>query len=344
MLEAALLVLGVVMIVFIAEYFGLQQILASLAGAKLSLVAVAVGIQLLLLAFTASRLMVISRKYARLGFMEAFNTSLVGMFVGFLSPLARLGGEPVKIYMMKDRIVAEKGSAVVALDVLSEVISLYIVVIASVFFLYKDIPAELSPAVLVFLAVSAFLTLVFVKVCTNRDWLDSVVGFFAKIPKFGVLKERDYAARFYDSFHELSNDKGSMLSVLGISIAMKFLEFARMWVVLLALGQAVPFKVIVLIWIVFLVLSTVPWLPGGLGLVEGGMILALIQLGLTQHVAGSAIILDRFISYWLILLAGFAAVWFNPNITYRFLRKLKYSGVSEGHRESQATVKNENQL
>ncbi|MBI2578201.1 MAG: flippase-like domain-containing protein [Candidatus Aenigmarchaeota archaeon] len=323
MLEAALLVLGIAMIIFIAEFFGLQQILAALAGANFGIVAIAVSIQALLLAFTALRLMVISRKYARLGFLEAFNTSLVGMFVGFLSPLARLGGEPVKIYMMKDKITPEKGSAVIAVDVLAEVISLYIVVIASVFFLYKDIPGELSPAVLVFLAVSAFLTLVFIKVCTNREWLDSVVGAVSKIPKFGVLKERDYAARFYGSFHELSSDKKTMFSVLGISISMKFLEFARMWLVLLALGQVVSFKVVVLIWVVFLVLSAVPWLPGGLGLVEGGMILALIQLGLTQHIAGSAIILDRFISYWLVVVAGFAAVWFNPKITYRFLRRLK---------------------
>ncbi|MBI4018544.1 MAG: flippase-like domain-containing protein [Candidatus Aenigmarchaeota archaeon] len=323
MLELALLILGAVSIFFIAEFFGLEQILAGLAGADPLIAAAAVVAQVLLLSLTALRLMVISRKYARLGFLEAMNASLIGMFVSAVSPLARLGGEPAKVYLLKDKISAEKGSAVIAVDVLAEVISLYIVIMASVVFLQNDIPSQLSPAILPFLIISVFLTVVFVKICTNREWLDGIIGFVSRIPKFSVLKERDYAQRFHESFGELARDGRSMLSVLLISLVMKLLEFARMWLVILALGQLVPFKVVVAVWLVLLVLSAVPWLPGGLGLVEGGMILALVQLGVAPHVAGSAILLDRFISFWLVIAAGFAAVWLNPAITYRFLRKLK---------------------
>lgn len=323
MLEAVLLILGFVLILFLAEVFGLQGILTSLAGADMRFVALAVLMQAMLLGLMAARLMLLTRRYSSLGFAKAFYISLVGTFVGFLSPLARLGGEPVKVYLMKDKIAADKGSAAIAMDILAELISLFIVVMVSLFFLQKELPDDISRAVLPFLTVSAFLTLVFVKVCTNREWLESTVNAVSRIPRLHALKEKNYATRFYKSFKALSADKPGMLFVLLISVAMKFLEFARLWLVVLSLGYVLGFKSVVLLWIVFLVLSAVPWLPGGLGLVEGGMILLLIQMGLAPHTAGSAIILDRLISYWLVLLAGFAAVWFTPDVTYRFLRKLQ---------------------
>jgi uncharacterized protein (TIRG00374 family) len=51
-------------------------------------------------------------------------------------------------------------------------------------------------------------------------------------------------------------------------------------------------------------LTTIPALPGGLVLVEGGIIAVLVFFGLTASQALSVAILDRLISYWSLIAVG----------------------------------------
>ena len=59
-----------------------------------------------------------------------------------------------------------------------------------------------------------------------------------------------------------------------------------------------------IIWAVLLILSMIPWLPGGLGLVEFGGIYVFIMFGIQKGVAASGMFIDRFISFWFIVLLG----------------------------------------
>jgi glycosyltransferase 2 family protein len=61
-----------------------------------------------------------------------------------------------------------------------------------------------------------------------------------------------------------------------------------------------------LIALVAALLTTVPFLPGGLGLVEAGMIGVLITVGgVTNSAAASITLLDRSISYGSLVIVGF---------------------------------------
>jgi uncharacterized protein (TIRG00374 family) len=51
-------------------------------------------------------------------------------------------------------------------------------------------------------------------------------------------------------------------------------------------------------------LTTIPALPGGLVLVEGGIIAVLVFFGLSASQAFSVAILDRLISYWSLIGVG----------------------------------------
>ena len=53
-------------------------------------------------------------------------------------------------------------------------------------------------------------------------------------------------------------------------------------------------------------LFLVPWLPGNLGLIEFGTAGALTLLGVTGTAAAGGVLLDRFISFWLVLVIGLA--------------------------------------
>jgi uncharacterized protein (TIRG00374 family) len=86
------------------------------------------------------------------------------------------------------------------------------------------------------------------------------------------------------------------------------LEAGRLGLVVFALGYGNQLGIsqFVLIALVAALLTTVPFLPGGLGLVEAGMVGVLIAVGgVGQQVAISIALLDRSISYGSLVVFGF---------------------------------------
>jgi uncharacterized membrane protein YbhN (UPF0104 family) len=86
------------------------------------------------------------------------------------------------------------------------------------------------------------------------------------------------------------------------------LESARLAFVVFALGYGsqLTWSQFMLVALVAALLTTVPFLPGGLGLVEAGMVGVLIAVaGVGQQVAVSIALLDRSISYGSVVVFGF---------------------------------------
>ncbi|MBI2232330.1 MAG: flippase-like domain-containing protein [Candidatus Aenigmarchaeota archaeon] len=316
------LIAGLVLIIAVMGFFGLSEIAAVLLNANYGYILIAVGIEIAFLLLLALRLKIISSRFKALPFKDAFSTNTTGIFVGFLSPLARIGGEPVKIYLLKDKIGATKSSAIVAIDTLVEVFSLYITIAVAVSLLSGNIPQPLFSSLFVFLFLSIYASIIFLKICSDKRWLEGIIRWLSRFRRFSKLKEKDYAGMFHSSFRLLLTDKKMLVASFSISILTKILEFLRLWIILLALGQHVPLDLIVLFWAFLLILSAIPFLPGGLGLIEGGGTLALVWIGIEKSVAASAVLIDRLVSYWLVLLIGLIIIW-RSKYTYRFLKKLK---------------------
>jgi uncharacterized protein (TIRG00374 family) len=86
------------------------------------------------------------------------------------------------------------------------------------------------------------------------------------------------------------------------------LESARLAFVVFALGYGnqLTWSQFMLVALVAALLTTVPFLPGGLGLVEAGMVGVLIAVaGVGQQAAVSIALLDRSISYGSVVVFGF---------------------------------------
>jgi glycosyltransferase 2 family protein len=115
---------------------------------------------------------------------------------------------------------------------------------------------------------------------------------------------RGQAARFKSG---LLNAFGANLPLLiGMTILVWLAESSRLYLVI----QALPLHVslnpaqVMFIALVASLLTTIPALPGGLVLVEGGIIAVLLSFGLTSSQGLSVAILDRLISYWSLILIG----------------------------------------
>ena len=309
MLSVILLAAGIAATVLIAGYFGFSDIIAVVQGANINYIALAVLMQMATLAMMALRLKVISKPKGNIGMVHAFRVTISGMAMNLLTPVAKIGGEPLKVYLLKKKLGASESSAIVSIDTITEIISSFLTVLLIFFMFIKFLPAALFIYFVVFFVVAiAFIAFTF-KLFTDVSWLNKTVGWFIrKISRYRKVDEMDYAKIFHGVFMGLIRNRRLMVQALSMSFAMKILEFARMWLVFLALGTVLPFDVVLIIWAVLLILSMIPWLPGGLGLVEFGGISVFILFGIQNGVAASGVLIDRFISFWLILIMGLA-IW-----------------------------------
>ena len=108
--------------------------------------------------------------------------------------------------------------------------------------------------------------------------------------------------RFQEGFVQAP---GNLPLLFAITAGLWLFESARLYLVLHALPlQALSLTQISLVALVGSALTAVPGLPGGVALVEGGIIAVLIYFGMSAAAALSVALLDRAINYWSVLLLG----------------------------------------
>jgi hypothetical protein len=73
---------------------------------------------------------------------------------------------------------------------------------------------------------------------------------------------------------------------------------------ILALGGAVPWRSLLLVYGLATLVGSLGITPGGLGLVEGTLCLGLVSTGLPAAVALAAVLMYRIVSFWLVMAAG----------------------------------------
>ena len=113
-----------------------------------------------------------------------------------------------------------------------------------------------------------------------------------------------HAGRFKGGL--LNAFRANLPLLVALTVAVWVAESARLYLVIqaLPLHLALTPPQVMFIALVASLLTTIPALPGGLVIVEGGIIAVLISFGLTSSEGLSVAILDRLISYWSLILVG----------------------------------------
>jgi uncharacterized protein (TIRG00374 family) len=101
-------------------------------------------------------------------------------------------------------------------------------------------------------------------------------------------------------------DKQLLRRVLGWATANWLLDALSLWVFLRAFGGEVGFDGLIVAFGIANVFSVIPVTPGGLGLIEGIYIPALVGFGLTRRTATVGVLSYRVAQYWLPILVGWA--------------------------------------
>ena len=241
---------------------------------------------------------------------------LVGLAINNLTPSGRGGGEPVRAYILSKEsgypfeetfatVVADR-----ALDTFPFVVLAAITIAAMAIYFNVD-TWLLIVMVLAVIAIVAVL-IVLIYMCINpgfgkrvEGWILSLVRrFYKKNSDDLEMKIHDAVFGFQETMRLLISNKKVLSYTIPLSFFVWIMEILRVYFVFLAFGAQVNLIVIGEVFIVACLVGMIPLLPGGLGAVDGMMILFYSAAGITTSVSAAATVIERLISFWMPTIMG----------------------------------------
>jgi uncharacterized protein (TIRG00374 family) len=231
-------------------------------------------------------------------FGKLFHIIILAWFANCVLP-AKMG-DFYRAYLMRrqTRVSGSKALGTIfserALDFL---VLMTLLVISGLISFNLAVPQRFRLALVVGLLISLALLAVLAALRFSRTLSNSLAGLLPE-------QVRERAGRFrrglVSAFH------GQIPLLLGLTVTVWLAESARLYLVVLALPLHVSLNPaqVMFIALVASLLTTIPALPGGLVLVEGGIIAVLAFFGMSTGQAFTVAILDRIISYWSLIVIG----------------------------------------
>jgi uncharacterized protein (TIRG00374 family) len=113
------------------------------------------------------------------------------------------------------------------------------------------------------------------------------------------------ALEFVSTFRLAVHAPGGMAVALGFALGVRIIEAVRIYVLFKAFGIGVPAYALILIESAWFFISPFMATPGGIGAVESGKTaLYAMVLGLSVPSVAPVVFVDRFITFWLMILVG----------------------------------------
>ncbi|MEN6329120.1 MAG: UPF0104 family protein [Methanobacteriaceae archaeon] len=268
--------------------------------------------------------------------LHLFPMLLVGLAVNNITPSARGGGEPVRGYILSKYTASsfEKSFATViadrALDTIPFIVLSIITIVAAASHLNLPRYALYSIIIAVVVLAAGFLVLLYMSFNLEFGrrvsiWVTRVIKKFSR-KKHSHLEEKALKAihSFQNSMRTMGKDKNVLIYGLTLSFLIWFLEILRVYIIFAAFNVEVSFLVIAEVFIISTLIGFIPLLPGGLGAVDGLMIILFTAAGIPSSISAAATIVERFISFWMTTLLGLAFLpYFGASVVEKVFKKNK---------------------
>ena len=263
---------------------------------------------------------------------------LVGLAVNNITPSGRGGGEPVRAYILareKNYPMEDTFATVVAdraLDTFPFIVLAVITIIAMI--LYFDIASWLITVMILAVIAIVAILLILIYMCINPNFGNRVEGWILNlVRKFYKKNNDEFESKIHEVIFGFQNTMKGLISnkkVLYYTIPLSFLiwifEIIRVYFVFLAFGANVNFIVIGEVFIVASLVGMIPLLPGGLGAVDGLMIVFYTSAGVSASISAAATVIERLISFWMATIIGLVIL---PYYGSSILDKISFSSSSD---------------
>ncbi|MBU0760835.1 MAG: flippase-like domain-containing protein [Nanoarchaeota archaeon] len=241
-----------------------------------------------------------------------------GVFVNTLTPGTGIGGEAVRAYYVgkKYKRPQTKLLGYIAADATFNAIVFFLFTILSLIFAFVvfDISIEseaILPITITAIAIATALSFIIWKNAHSEElWLAKKLYRFKTIEKhFHNLHHFEYyfvrkIHNFTYVFKEVVTDKHKIWLGIFLSVIYRILEATITYFILLGLDIHISFISVIVIAILSRLIGDLTPIPGGIGVVEGSMILLYSAIGLAAPTAAVVALLSRLIVYFYNLLVG----------------------------------------
>lgn len=260
---------------------------------------------------------------------------LVGLAINNITPSARGGGEPVRGYILSkySETSFEKSFATVmadrGLDTFPFMVLAVIVIISIILFMNLSDLIVLGLIIAVIALLIIFIVALYMSL--NKEfgkkatlWL---VGIIKRISRkeHSKLEERalNVIHGFQNSMRTMVKDKNVLMYGIPLSFVIWFFEILRVYVVFSAFNVNVSLLLIAEVVIISTLLGMIPLLPGGLGAVDGVMVILFSAAGIPPSISAAATIVERLISFWMTTVLGIAVLpYFGKGVVEKFFEKI----------------------
>ena len=308
-----------VLILFVMLYFvGIDQVIGALKIANLTIIVLAIIVQIFTYFLYTLRWQILNKIAGMdVSIKKLLPMIMVGLAINNITPSGRGGGEPVRAYLLskdtKEYHFDETFATVVAdraLDTFPFVVLAAITIASMALFFDFDLWL-LVVMVLAVIAIIALLVAI-IYMCINPDFGKRVEGWIiGLVRRFYKKNSEDLENNIHNSilgFQNtmkmlLSNKKG-LVYALFLSFVIWIFEILRVYLVFLAFGANVNIIVIGEVFIVACLVGMIPLLPGGLGAVDGIMIIFYSAAGIPTSISAAATVIERLISFWMATIIG----------------------------------------
>ncbi len=302
----------------LALWLGPQNFVRVLSEANPQLLGLALLVEIVDLVILTARWHIFLTDVTDIKFSTALGISIAGIAISNLTPGGRIGGEPLKAYILKKRYGIDYGTsfATIILERIADMLAFLVIAIVALFYgvLVFHLPSTII--ILLLLALLSNGLVLFglwyftlkrrVKSKTILEWLDRHPWIERHFPIVSKYKENISSAllSYYSGAAKMgSNPKTFILGFL-TCLVYWLVEISRAYIIFLALGVNPPFPIIALAYIFSTIAGSVPFGVGGVGLIEGTMIFIYSAGAINTVVASLETLIDRFLSYWLVILIG----------------------------------------
>lgn len=336
---AIFLVIGLIIMGIMLYFIGIDQVIITLRMANVYYVLLAILTQILTYYLFALRWNIINKiADINISIKNILPMVLVGMAVNNITPSGRGGGEPVKAFILSKytKRPSEETFATVVIDRALDTfpfLLLAILSIISIIFYFN-----ISYLILIILVVSvvsvtgAFILLIYMSINKTVGekitlWVVKLINrFYKKDPK--TLEEKVITAisGFQNTMKLMLKDKKVLYQALPLSFIIWITEILRVYIIFLAFGADVSPLLIGEVFIISSLIGMIPLLPGGLGAIDGVMILFYSSAGINPSISAAVTVVERLISFWMTTMIGFMIL---PYYGSSVLDKIKITSTSE---------------
>jgi uncharacterized protein (TIRG00374 family) len=315
--SVGLMVLAIVIMavaVWLLAHENFHQMLAAVRTADRLFIALAIAIYFISVAIWATRWQAaLSFIDCRMNFGTRYLIICATIFLNNITPLARIGGDPFgRVYMTRKLGNTSYSSAMAS--VVGEHVLLPLVIVSSL----------MAGLILRFGRGSLQLTLI-LSVVWALAALGAVFGprlFFRKriaikgisgitsrvLGWFGRRGSVREIVKGIESFYSntyATMDKWKNVSAIGsLTLLIGALSILRFYTIFLALGYHPTFSMLLVAYSLPVIVGLIPFLPGGLVLIEGSLVSVFALFGVPLNLALAATLIERGISFVLSTMVG----------------------------------------